>query len=369
MTVDITTRRSAAAFPQALKALAAGDPVVLLDEERDEGDLVYAAAHATTTITAFAIRHSSGFLGVALTAEACNTLRLPPVADTTDCAQRVSADLAGSGTGISAADRAATIAALADPTRDFTHFTRPGHVVPFRAAPGGLLAVRGRPEAACDLAALAGEVPAAAFATIVSTDEVGEMAHARELTAFATEHGLPLVTVAELENRLRFARPVVERAATIDLPTDHGPFETLGYRGSGDGTSHVALSAGHLADMVPVPVYVHQECLTGDVLRSTACQCRSRLDEAMTTVKELGHGLVIYTRPTGPARACGLFDQAGGIAPIDGITASARVAASVLADLGVGTVQLLDAPPALTDALRRSGIDVLDPTPSHALVS
>jgi 3,4-dihydroxy 2-butanone 4-phosphate synthase/GTP cyclohydrolase II len=345
MTIDITTRRPVEIdIAGAAAALAAGRVVVLIDDDADAGDLVVGAAAVSTAAVAFTVRHSSGFLEAAVDAETCRRLRLPAASEN-GAAQRVSVDLNGGGTGISAANRAATVAALADPHRTHHDFTRPGHVVP-------LLAEGGRAEAATSLAGLAGLPPVAALAGVVSPGRPTEMADRPELLAFAAEHGLPWVTVAGLRAHRLATESAVERAATVDLPTDGGPFDVLGYRGVRDDATHLALCAGDLAGPGPVPLHVHRECLSGDVLRSTACRCGAALTDAMTTVKEAGRGLVVYLRPAGPVRACGLFEVDEDIA-----TTGAAVI-GILRDLGVEQVQPLDVPDDLAALLSTAGITV-----------
>lgn len=361
MTIDISSRRRPTdAVDRAVAAVAAGEPVVLVDDEAGDGDLVYAADRATTAVTAFAVRYSSGHLGVAVSDETCRALRLPSAVPG-GSAQRVTVDLHGSGTGISAADRAATIAALVDPARRPEDFSRPGHVVPFRAEPEGLLARRGRVEAALDLARAAG-CDAAAFAAIVSDRRPTEMADTSELAEFAVTHDLVHVTVSELvAHRLRH-EPAVRRAASTDLPTDHGTFRAWGFAGTRDGAEHVALSVGDLGAASPLPVHIHRECLTGDVLRATSCGCRASLDDALATVAAGGRGLVLHLRPSGAIRACALREDES---DHDG---TALVAAAILRDLGVSVVELLDAPVALVEALQDQDVAVLDRSLPASLV-
>jgi 3,4-dihydroxy 2-butanone 4-phosphate synthase/GTP cyclohydrolase II len=354
MTIDITTRRPVEIdLAGAVAALAAGRAVVVIDENADTGDLVVGAAAATTAAIAFTVRHSSGFLEAAVDSETCRRLRLPAASED-GASQRVSVDLRGGGTGISAADRAATVAALADPDRTHDEFTRPGHVVP-------LLADGGRSQAAASLVELAGLPPVAALAGVVSPARPTEMADRPELLAFAAEHGLAAVTVADLRAHRLATEPAVARAATVDLPTDGGPFDVLGYRGVRDGATHVALSAGDLAGPGPVPLHVHRECLTGDVLRSTACRCGAALTDAMTTIKEEGRGLVVYLRPAGSVRACGLFEVD------EDVAATGAAVIGILRDLGVEQVRLIDVPDALAALLPAGGI-ALDDVEPRALV-
>lgn len=355
MTIDLTTRRPATSdVARAVAGLAAGSAVVLIDDEADSGDVVFAASLATTTLSAFAIRHSSGFLEVALDADACRRLRLPAASEDGG-AQRVSVDLRGGGTGISAADRATTIAALADPERPHDAFTRPGHVVP-------LLAEGGRAQAAVSLVAPAGLPALAALAALVSPARPTEMADRAELLAFAALHDLPAVTISEVRAHRLATEPAVERVATVDLPTDRGPFDVLGYRGIRDGADHLVLSAGDLAGSEPLPLHVHRECLSGDVLRSTACRCGAALAGAMATIEEEGRGLIVYVRPPGAVRACGLFDR------VEDVAGTVAVTVGVLRDLGVEHVRLLDGSDDLAVALRTGRITI-DDTMARSLVS
>ena len=318
----------------AIASIAAGRPVVVTDDadREDEGDLVFAAALATPKLVAFTVRHTSGFVCVALPGEDCERLALPPMhhsnADRYSTAYRVTVDRRGTGTGISATDRATTIAALAAPTSGPHDFVRPGHVVPLMARPGGVLRRRGHTEAAVDLARLAGLREAGALCEIVSRDHPGEMARGAELTRFSGEHGLVQISIADLVDHRRRTEPQVRRAAETSLPTVHGPFRAVGYEGTADGSQHMALLAGPVGDGDAVPVYVHTECLGGDVLRFTACGCRHRLDEALTRFASWGHGVVVYLRPAGRVRACGLLADPGS-------AETTHVANWILDDLGV----------------------------------
>jgi 3,4-dihydroxy 2-butanone 4-phosphate synthase / GTP cyclohydrolase II len=202
---------------RAVRRLARGEGVVLVDDVRGVGELVFAAEHATTELTAFAVRHGSGLLGVALSARACTDLRLPPAAVQHDrpSSQRVSVDLIGRGTGISAADRAATITALACPTHDPTRFTRPGHVVPYRVPWGSPPARPTFAEAARSLAVLTPAIhPAAAFTVLVSADRPAALADGRELRTFADEHDLAFVTWSEVLT----AQPHADELAVEEQP-------------------------------------------------------------------------------------------------------------------------------------------------------
>ncbi len=317
---------------QALAAVASGRAVVVVDDadRENEGDLIFAASCATPALVAFTVRHTSGFVCVALPGDACERLELSPMhhtnADRYRTAYQVTVDLIGIGTGISATSRAATIAALAAPGSAAGDFARPGHVVPLRARPHGVLSRPGHTEAAVDLARLAGLPAAGALCEIVSQDHPGEMARGAELERFAREHDLVLISVDDLIRYRRRTEPQVRRVVETALPSEHGLFRAVGYASTADGAEHVALLAGPVDDTVPV--HVHTECLSGDVLRATGCACRRELDTAMAAFAAAGRGVVVYLRPAGGARACGLFAPA---VPTD----ADRVAAEwVLADLG-----------------------------------
>jgi 3,4-dihydroxy 2-butanone 4-phosphate synthase/GTP cyclohydrolase II len=326
---------------EALVAIAQGRPVVVVDDadRENEGDLIFAASRATPALVAFTVRHTSGFVCVALPGEECDRLALPPMRRQNDdpfrTGYRVTVDLRGTGTGISAASRAATIAALGSPHSTADDFLRPGHVVPLMAQPGGVLQRRGHTEAAVDLTRLAGLPAAGALCEIVSQDRPGEMARGHELERFAKEHDLVLLSVADLVRYRRRTEPQVRRVVTTSLPTEHGPFQAVGYAGLHDGAEHMALVAGEIdqqSSAEKVPVHVHRECLSGDVLRSTGCDCGRALDEAMARFASDGRGVVVYLRPASDVRACGLF-EAPGHSEVD---LSAEAAAEwILADLGV----------------------------------
>jgi 3,4-dihydroxy 2-butanone 4-phosphate synthase/GTP cyclohydrolase II len=356
---DITMGRVAAGrVGRAVAAVAANRPVVVVDDvdREDEGDLIFAAECATPALLAFMVRHTSGYVCVALPGEECDRLDLPPMhhrdGDRFGTAYRVTVDLIGTGTGISAADRARTIAALAAPGSLPSDFLRPGHVVPLRARDGGVLRRPGHTEAAVDLARLAGLRPAGALCEIVSRDRPDEMAHGAELERFAREYDLEIVSIAELAAHRRRTEPQVQRVADTPLPTARGAFRAIGYRGVHDGAEHVALVVGPLGDGHDIPLHVHAECLTGDVLGSLACTCGSALDSALATIASLGRGIVVYTRTAGSAHACGLRDRVDAAAR----AASGEVAAAILGDLGVTSVRIVGDAPGLVEVLLGHGL-------------
>lgn len=285
----------------ALAALREGRLVVVVDDEdrEDEGDLVGSAALMTTEQMAFVVRHTGGIVCVAMEGDRLDALRLPAMVDANEdpkgTAFAVSVDLRGGvTTGISAADRAATVRALADPAATAEDFARPGHVFPLRARSGGVLERRGHTEAAVDLLRLAGLVPAGVISEVVSDD--GSMARRAELEHFAGTHGLPVVSVADLVEHRWSREPSVRRAARTRLPTAHAAFDAYGYTGVSDGVEHLALALGDLAGAHDVVVRVHGECLAGDVLRSRACVCGDRLQASLQRIATARHGVLVYHR-------------------------------------------------------------------------
>lgn len=318
---------------RAVEAMAAGRPVVVADDadRENEGDLVLAAEHATAERLAFIVRHSSGFVCVAMPEDDCVRLGLPPMVhnnrDRFSTAYRVTVDAVGCGTGISARDRARTIARLGSRSSVPTDFTRPGHVVPLAARAGGVLERRGHTEAAVDLAVMAGCTPAGALCEIVSRERPAAMAHGEELRRFADDHGLEFLSIADLAT-VRGGLSCVRRGPAVSLPTDHGDFCAVGYAGFQDGVEHLALTRGSLDGKALV--YVHVECVTGEVLRSRACVCRRDLDEAMAAIALAGRGVVIYLRPPRALPGCVTAGRA-----LDG--RSTTQLAGILFDLGLGS--------------------------------
>jgi 3,4-dihydroxy 2-butanone 4-phosphate synthase/GTP cyclohydrolase II len=377
---DPSTSDGAAPFAtveEAVKEIAAGRAVIVVDDEdrENEGDLIFAAQHATTALVAFLVRHSSGFICVPMTEHDADRLELPPMyytnQDRRGTAYTVTVDAReGVSTGISAADRAHTIRLLADPATSATDLARPGHVVPLRAKAGGVLRRAGHTEAAVDLARLAGLRPAAVLCELVNDD--GTMKRLPELRVFAEQHGLVLVTIADLIAYRRSHERQVERLADTRLPTEFGAFRAVGYRGLADGSDHVALIFGDLGDGEDVLVRVHSECLTGDVFGSVRCDCGPQLRSALRRIAKEGRGVVLYVRGH-EGRGIGLMHklqayqlQDQGRDTIDanlelGLPADARdygTGAQILADLGIRSMRLLTNNPAKRAGLEGYGLAV-----------
>ncbi|WP_030420888.1 bifunctional 3,4-dihydroxy-2-butanone-4-phosphate synthase/GTP cyclohydrolase II [Streptomyces sp. SCSIO 75703] len=369
---------------QAVADIAAGRPVVVVDDEdrENEGDLVIAAEKATEEIVAFMMSECRGLICAPMEGEELDRLRLPQmVEDNTESmrtAFTVSVDASaahGVTTGISAGDRAATLRLLAGGTARPDDLVRPGHVFPLRARPGGVLARDGHTEAAVDLARLAGLRPAGAIVEIAGED--GRMLRLPELVPFARKHGLTIISIEDLIAYRRAADPTVRREAEVSLPTRHGAFTAYGYRSTVDGVEHVALVHGDLGDGRDVLVRLHSECLTGDVFGSQRCDCGPQLDASLDRIRSEGRGVVVYLRGH-EGRGIGLMSklrayelQERGRDTLDanlelGLPADARdygAGARILRDLGVGTVRLLTNNPDKAAALTRHGIDVTERVP------
>ncbi|MEO5610690.1 MAG: bifunctional 3,4-dihydroxy-2-butanone-4-phosphate synthase/GTP cyclohydrolase II [Ornithinibacter sp.] len=364
-----------ASIPDALVALRAGRPVLVLDDEdrENEGDVILAGETLTDQWLAWTIRHTSGYICAPMTDEAADRLGLPlMVADNRDplrTAYTVTVDAAADvTTGISAADRAHTIRTLSDPASVATDLIRPGHVVPLRARHGGVLTRPGHTEAAVDLCRLAGLAPVGAIGEIVADD--GAMVRTEGVLALGESEGLPVITIAALVAwRQRHDR--VERVAQTVLPTEHGTFTTIAYRDVVSGIEHLALlSPQGLPEDQPL-VRIHSECLTGDVFGSQRCDCGPQLQEALRRIAMEG-GVVVYVRGHegrgvglgAKLRAYELQDR--GRDTVDaqvelGLPIDAReyaAGAAVLVDLGVADVRLLTNNPAKVAALRQHGIEV-----------
>lgn len=339
-TTDLRVRR-------AIHAVAEGRPVVVTDTEGDgAGYLAFAADAATPKILAFTVRHSSGLVRVALPPSECDRLDLPPmcVADRNGshaAVQRVAVDACGTGTGISATDRARTIATLASEHARAGDFRRPGHVIPVHANADGVLASQGVIEAAVDLARLAGRRPAAGLCEIVSRNHPAAIACGVEPAQFALQHDLAGVSVGDLvAYRRRTERQVVRLAETV-LPTFGGTHRVIGFRDVHGAAEHLVLVVGSVGSGRPVPLHVHVECLTGDVFGSTVCQCGAQLDSAVATMRATGGGVIVYLRRPGSPRACGLFGPDDSPRP----DLLSDTVAWILRELGVYSLKLADDSP------------------------
>ena len=350
---------------EAITAIADGRAVIVVDDEgrENEGDLIFAAEKASSDLTAFMIRHTSGYICVGMTGEDLDRLHLPPMTvvneDRKGTAYAVTVDARDvTSTGISAADRAITIRALGDAATAAGDLTRPGHVAPLRAVPGGVLRRPGHTEAAVDLTRLAGLHPSGALAEMVNDD--GTMMDAAQCRAFADEHGLLLVSIADLIRFRGKSERLIERGAMTPLPTEHGDFTIIGYRSLVDETEHAAIVAGDLRDGEDVLVRVHVECLAGDALHSAGCRCGDRLRESLARIAAEGRGVLLYLRP--PASGDTLL---GGHTSTSGTGDSLDygLGSQILSDLGVRSMRLLTGSPDRRYSLDGFGLEIREAIP------
>ena len=378
MTVPLDT------VDRALVDVAGGKAVLVIDDEdrENEGDLIFAAQLATPELVAFMVRYTSGYICVPITEANADRLDLPPMfrvnQDRRGTAYTVTVDAReGISTGISASDRAHTIRLLADPATTSADLSRPGHIVPLRARDGGVLRRPGHTEAAVDLARLAGLAPAGVLCEVVSEKDPSGMARADELRTFADEHGLALISIADLIAYRRRSEKLVERVATARVPLRYGEFTAVGYSSSYDNREHVAFVFGEIGDGEDVLVRVHSECLTGDVFGSLRCDCGPQLDAALGAVAREGRGVVLYVRGH-EGRGIGLLHklqayqlQDLGSDTLDanlelGLPADARdygTGAQILVDLGIHTMRLLSNNPAKRAGLEGYGLRIVGQVP------
>ena len=361
---------------RAIKDIAAGRPVLVVDDENreNEGDIIFAASQATPELLAFMIRYTSGVICMPMREAELERLNLPQMTSNNTEHHRtaftVSVDARdGVVTGISAADRATTISKLVDPATTAADLVRPGHVFPLRYAEGGVLRRAGHTEAAVDLARLAGLPEAGVLAEVVNDD--GTMARLPELRAFADTHDLALISIEQLiEYRRRTERQLIRQAQTR-IPNAYGQWRALGYRHEYDGTEYLALVLGDVAG-TDVLTMLHSECLTCDVFGSLRCDCGAQLDAAMAAIAAEGRGVVLYLRGH-EGRGVGLLSklqayelQDAGADTVDantelGLPVDAReysAGAQMLADMGVRSVRLLTNNPAKVTGLADCGVDI-----------
>ena len=370
-----------ATVEEAVAAFGRGEILVVVDDAQreNEGDLIVAAEFATPDKIAFFLNHTSGVICMPMTGDRLDELELPPMVRENSEAHRtaftVSTDYRpGTTTGISAADRAATIRALVDPCTAPADLSRPGHVFPLRARPGGVLERPGHTEAAVDLAQLAGLFPGGVIGELVNDD--GTMPDREELERFAQDHRLPLVFVADVIAYRRRREKLVRRVASARLPTRHGTFQAHVFESLLTGVQHLAVVHGDVSHGVPL-VRVHSECLTGEALGSTRCDCGPQVELALGRIAREGHGVLVYLRGHegrglglgSKLRAYALQDQ--GLDTVDanillGFPADARrygVAAQILRELGVSRLRLMTNNPAKHDGLVSEGLVVTERVP------
>ena len=368
---------------QAIADIRAGKLVIVADDEHreNEGDLVGSAEKVTAGMVNFMATHGRGLICLTLMPERCQALGLAQMAEHNteahETAFTVSVDAAarfGVTTGISAADRAATIRVAIDPATVPQDLRRPGHVFPLRARPGGVLQRVGQTEASIDLARLAGLYPAGVICEILNPD--GTMARRPQLERFAAEHRLTFVTIAQLvAYRLAHER-LVHPVAEARLPTPYGEFRIVGYSNDVDAAEHVALVFGDVRGQKNVLVRMHSKCLTGDVFGSGRCDCGWQLQSALRTIAAEGRGVVVYLDQEG--RGIGLLNKLKAYelqdAGADTVTANLQlgfkpdlrnygIGAQILLDLGLSSIRVLTNNPKKLVGLEGYGLEIVEQVP------
>ncbi len=367
-----------ASIEAAVEAIRDGQMVIVVDDEdrENEGDLTIAAEKVTPQLINFMARYGRGLICMPMTPERLEELDLPPMVPQNTArfgtAFCVSIEAKGkTSTGISASDRAATVLAALDPATRPSDLARPGHMFPLSARRGGVLVRAGQTEAGVDLSRIAGLYPAAVICEIMNDD--GSMARVPQLARFAKQHGLLMITIADLIKYRMQTEQLVTRVATARLPTTFGEFRVTAYEGTVDRQTHVVLVRGDIGDGLDVLVRVHSRCLTGDVFHSARCDCGAQLAAAMQRIEEADRGVLLYLNQEGRGiglankiRAYELQDQ--GLDTVEanerlGFKADQRdygIGVQILRDLGVRTMRLLSNNPRKLVGLEGYGLAVAE---------
>ena len=347
---------------EAVEDLKQGKVIIVVDDEdrENEGDFIALADKTTAQTINFMITHGRGLVCFPITEERAETLGLRPmVARNTDAhgtAFTVSVDgLHGTTTGISANDRAVTIAALIDEKRvpSGDHFRKPGHIFPLVAREGGVLRRAGHTEAAVDLARLAGSYPAGVICEVLKAD--GTMARVPDLVGIAREHDLKMITIADLIAYRKDREKLVDRVSTMELPTDYGTFTAHVYVSQLDGQEHLALVKGTIDAEHPTLVRVRSECTLGDIFGSHLCNCGSQLHAALREIEANGSGVLLHIRSAIKAHQRG--------DAMNNPTTDYGIGAQILRDLGVTQMRLLSNNPRKFRGLEGHGLEILETIP------
>ncbi len=363
---------------EAIEDFRKGELLIVVDDEdrENEGDLIMAAELITPEKVNFMLKHARGLLCVPITISRCKELDLPRQVESNTSMLgtpfTVTVDkLEGCTTGVSASDRAATIRALADPSSTPDTFGRPGHINPLYAQDKGVLRRAGHTEAAVDLARLAGLYPAGALMEIMNED--GTMARMPELITFAKEHGLKIISIADLIAYRLKQESLVEKGVEVNMPTAFGNFRLIPFKQKSNGMEHVALIKGEITPNEPLLVRVHSSCITGDIFGSKRCDCGEQLHKAMQLIEQEGKGAIIYLNQEG--RGIGLMDkikayklQEEGLDTVDanihlGHNADERdygVGAQIMREIGIQKMRLITNNPVKRVGLEAYGLEIVE---------
>ncbi len=363
---------------EAIEDFRKGELLIVVDDEdrENEGDLIIAAELITPEKVNFMLKHARGLLCVPITISRCKELDLPRQVESNTSMLgtpfTVTVDkLEGCTTGVSASDRAATIRALADPSSTPETFGRPGHINPLYAQDKGVLRRAGHTEAAVDLARLAGLYPAGALMEIMNED--GTMARMPELITFAKEHGLKIISIADLIAYRLKQESLVEKGVEVNMPTAFGNFRLIPFKQKSNGMEHVALIKGEITPNEPLLVRVHSSCITGDIFGSKRCDCGEQLHKAMQLIEQEGKGAIIYLNQEG--RGIGLMDkikayklQEEGLDTVDanihlGHNADERdygVGAQIMREIGIQKMRLITNNPVKRVGLEAYGLEIVE---------